>query len=565
MKALKEKRISLRSLWRRGLVILSLFALILAVGCSDSDESGTDGGGGGGGTVTNSGKAIIGLTILERPACEGEVQYEGALIKLDGIKVKVLYEDRTWDDISDPSRFYAYPTYYLNKEYGLDNYAVFLANNQALNISAALDFSANGIKNVKEFRWTNADKLTKQTYFSDDIIDLSGISLELKYDITAAHDQLYQRVQPLPKDWEYWEFSQFMDPDEPFIRLYLPRYDNNGDFSTAYGVAETKIPLPKGAIHYVKENEVEFDPAPTWPVKTYIFDSNVFSAGGVVGKDPTFVNMAERNALEQAWLGRIKADPDVRVKVSYTGTEETRTYTIPQIETMRVFTRSEGLSKYEKYSNPILKLTKAPAAPKQNYGNAADNKKGAFITFSYRGINMKSLQVPIYGQFLGIQALPATEDQEVVYDLVGTGEWPDARFMDNIITLAGKIKVIAKYALYTDKNEFGEKEVPFDGGAVTGTPPSYTTNPGVGIQGASYGIKLQDAIGVTGIPTWSAPSGSTTEGWITDNHTGLTLTKDASKKVTINFDIDPLVTGNSKNTSIPVSFIKVSQARTLNP
>ena len=39
MKALKEKRISLRSLWRRSLVILSLLALVF-VACGDGDGDG---------------------------------------------------------------------------------------------------------------------------------------------------------------------------------------------------------------------------------------------------------------------------------------------------------------------------------------------------------------------------------------------------------------------------------------------------------------------------------------------------------------------------------------------
>ena len=95
MKALKEKRVSLRSLFRRSLVILSLLALAFAMG-SCADTSGDSGGD----TpppppvapvaplVTL--KTVTGMTVLSHPYLPS---YEGAAVDLTGLKVLVFFED----------------------------------------------------------------------------------------------------------------------------------------------------------------------------------------------------------------------------------------------------------------------------------------------------------------------------------------------------------------------------------------------------------------------------------------------------------------------------------------
>ena len=81
MKALKEKRISLRSLWRRGLVILSLFALVFAsCGESSSSESGESSGG----------RRVTDIVFPEELTA---FQYFGQEIDLTGLKVQVFYSD----------------------------------------------------------------------------------------------------------------------------------------------------------------------------------------------------------------------------------------------------------------------------------------------------------------------------------------------------------------------------------------------------------------------------------------------------------------------------------------
>jgi hypothetical protein len=107
MKALKEKRVSLRSLLRRGLVILSLFALVFA-SCSDSDSGGdtpTEG--------TNPPEVITrtirSITILQQPQYES---FQGLPPNLEGLIAEVLWSDSTVPEVVyDHTKFTTVPGY----------------------------------------------------------------------------------------------------------------------------------------------------------------------------------------------------------------------------------------------------------------------------------------------------------------------------------------------------------------------------------------------------------------------------------------------------------------------
>jgi len=104
MKALKEKRISLRSLWRRGLVILSLFALVFA-SCGDSDSGSSDDG-------LKPGKVPIAIELLTTSI--STVSYEGQPVDLTGLKVLVRYSTDPKDNViltKDNTKFYTDPPY----------------------------------------------------------------------------------------------------------------------------------------------------------------------------------------------------------------------------------------------------------------------------------------------------------------------------------------------------------------------------------------------------------------------------------------------------------------------
>jgi len=97
MKALKEKRISLRSLWRRGLVILSLFALVFA-SCSDSDD--------GGAAATSGGPKPYSIEVITNPT---DSSYMGLPVELNGLKVLVRYTDGTVRVETDTTKFTTEP------------------------------------------------------------------------------------------------------------------------------------------------------------------------------------------------------------------------------------------------------------------------------------------------------------------------------------------------------------------------------------------------------------------------------------------------------------------------
>jgi len=127
MKALKEKRIGLRSLWRRGLVILSLFALVFA-SCDSTDDDNK--------TTTPPSEVWHGVSsiqIIQQPieayseavikgANDAELRtyysYEGLPLTMKGLKVLVRYSDiytsdrvLEWGALPADVTFDTYPPY----------------------------------------------------------------------------------------------------------------------------------------------------------------------------------------------------------------------------------------------------------------------------------------------------------------------------------------------------------------------------------------------------------------------------------------------------------------------
>jgi len=94
MKALKEKRINLRSLWRRSLVILSLLALVFAA-CGDSG-SGDDGG------------VVVPTNITVSGAVEN-ISYQGYPPDLTGFTFRVTYSDGKVQEFTDTRQFVIEP------------------------------------------------------------------------------------------------------------------------------------------------------------------------------------------------------------------------------------------------------------------------------------------------------------------------------------------------------------------------------------------------------------------------------------------------------------------------
>jgi len=93
MKALKEKRFSLRSLIRGGLVILSLFALVFAIGCntsSDPDPGPGPGPDNSNPTVAPTVPYAISISVEGKPS---NPSFQGLAPDLTGITVRVVWSN----------------------------------------------------------------------------------------------------------------------------------------------------------------------------------------------------------------------------------------------------------------------------------------------------------------------------------------------------------------------------------------------------------------------------------------------------------------------------------------
>ena len=168
MKALKEKRISLRSLWRRGLVILSLFALLFAVGCSDTADSNGGGGGGGDGPGTNGKPAdyVTYMRVVKHPT---NPSYQGAPAELYGLVVELTWNPESGKPVelyTDVTKFDIYPSTCLVPS---DDYPT------------TTDI-INGVSTTKKFTYSQPGQYTIQ--FTGGVSKASPVSVYIPY-VTA--------------------------------------------------------------------------------------------------------------------------------------------------------------------------------------------------------------------------------------------------------------------------------------------------------------------------------------------------------------------------------------------
>jgi len=103
MKALQAKRNSLRSFWRRSLVILSIVALAFAFGCSNETTT-TE-------TIIVPGdplmpRAAVAMRVLTSPS---NWSFQGNIPDLVGIRVELDYGGGETEIIDNPALFFTYP------------------------------------------------------------------------------------------------------------------------------------------------------------------------------------------------------------------------------------------------------------------------------------------------------------------------------------------------------------------------------------------------------------------------------------------------------------------------
>jgi len=208
---LKEKRNSLRSLWRRSLVILSILALVFAVACGSKTDPTVPPGPTEPtepGTPQPTAKVVTSINVIYDPTA---ISYAGIRPDLTGIKAEVWYSDNSFEIVTDPAQFIPEPAFLPLEAINLwpssttntFGATLFPAGNKPVQVrvfhvsggtasapvnlplvwgtSTSLnDTIANATANGDPIHFIGT--MTQQGYFEDDFPNFAGISAEARYE-----------------------------------------------------------------------------------------------------------------------------------------------------------------------------------------------------------------------------------------------------------------------------------------------------------------------------------------------------------------------------------------------
>ncbi|MDR1803622.1 MAG: hypothetical protein LBQ94_08450 [Treponema sp.] len=216
MKALKEKRISLRSLWRMGLVVLSVFALAFVfVACGDSEtgDNGTPGG-----PIVVTGPNPTSASVLEAPleGRGGARVLEGQKVNLAGIVLNVRYSDNTSKTITASENMTVKPSIYDAR---YTDYEVTYTEPGKRPVTVTISFT--NIRRILDLDITG--RLVTQEYLIDEMPDLKGIVVWGVYS-DSVNPPLSTAIPSWPNYLEGWANNFDYYSDEIPIDLSNPEY-----------------------------------------------------------------------------------------------------------------------------------------------------------------------------------------------------------------------------------------------------------------------------------------------------------------------------------------------------
>jgi hypothetical protein len=542
MKALKEKRISLRSLWRRGLVILSLFALVF-VSCGDSESSDSNNDTGTGG------KRVASIEVRTDPTA---TQYMGKPIDLTGLVVRVRYTDGLYDDIAyetDKGKFTTWPRVTTGAYYESTSGATVGKNLFKGLAKAVLYYTAGGqtfdttinlarvIGILREntpgydpdpitaypgtydrgLNVTGVGNMKTTEYRVDDTdIDWSGLKLEVNYE-----------------DGGTGELS-FRDVNWKIIPYYV---DGTGaSKKRADGTYPGYIFITVGRL-VIDENSI----VGPYTVEELLFNGSYPSGTnwnyeGITASVPlttvypvkedgiTFVSTPELNDFffwqantDKAWADRLIA-AGAELKITYAGIDNPRVISVEDLVRKEniwynynpgytwdpeYYEKGEPFGMFDFYVAPIGASVASSTSPYDKKANP-----NPAITIYYRGDNKLTLPVNVFTKLVSINAEPKTAG-EVEWDVTHSGRDNDIEYgTKNEKTLAALFNVTATYSAYNDTSKqskpltlaYGED---VSGGAVLG-------------RGAYYSV--------TGYPTYATGELDPTTGWKTGVTKAITFT-----------------------------------------
>jgi hypothetical protein len=429
MKALKEKRIGLRSLWRRGLVILSLFALVFA-SCNTSDDGDTS-------SSVVSGKTILEFRIRTQPTARN---YEGMQVDIGGIVIEARYADdwQTFKTVpmSDHSKFGVWPKYVQNSSYTANGGQYFLYTIQdGTQLYAIITITANNLMRSNTLTTgapsTNphtpstgsggtiqgdnpnyyADGLQlhldldryKKEYFVDDYPDFTGITLQGHY---VNND--YKDI-PLDHDMR-WEIR--------------PNYANNNNTGpgvlaiTVGGVGDSlyRPPVTSGPMTPPWPGDSGYAP-PTETdgnkgVTVFVPLEKVYQVNKIeLSKKPARTGLIyfERERGPNDWLsadGRSGYASDAEITVTYSnGAPNTKTFDM--VQAARQNTVWYNLNPIDNKTPITVRGIESTVKDLQGATTAWPSHKKPQITFYYRGYTV-ACDMPIFNKFDRIEVTPAS-------------------------------------------------------------------------------------------------------------------------------------------------------------
>jgi len=510
MKALKEKRVSLRSLFRRSLVILSLFALVFA-SCSDSGGDGTD-------VVTPGGPALMRVDIIKHPAqaaseaaangasaaeLETYLSYEGLPVNLKGLRAVARYSSGSQDDkilTPDNASFYTYPPYavgIIGTEFGgtptdliwkpMRQYDLMLdvggvptklgtvtipdvmpitrsttwrldGWNPSTGLGNGLPFDTND-----ETFWQQGLDLNfplSEEMYVDDYPDLSKAKLQGHY--------VNSKNKDIPVNW-----------NTPWV--LRPLYDNGNETGTGVFVLIVgENPLIANPLDFATE-AANLHPyvkaalgADLWPTTT----SGIVSADPGIYKSKSIEKMyhVKKNGIElldttlddffyweddtsQAWTNRLIAK-NAKVRITYSN-ESTKEFTVEHaVNNNKIWHNPAGAnSQFQEEPFGVYGISETAQRTSTTGSGllAHARNRDPKIRIDYRG-GVLDIKVPVFTRLVSIDITPKSGEQIMV----------DMRSRDNDVggmnatEFSKLVDVVATFSAYSDSTLQAKKTLKFD-------------------------------------------------------------------------------------------------------
>jgi hypothetical protein len=183
MKAFKVKRVSLRTLWRRSLVILSLLALVFAACGSSSDDNGN---GGNGPVVPPAGPTVVAINILRQPSV---VSWQGAPPDLTDLIAEITWSNGDVKIETDITKFTTTPGFCDDATYTSGTpfeFGLMVNGHPVISHQPLLIYEV-----VPAMQIQMTGKATRRDWYSDQRPDYSGMKLEIEYDYYDIQDSYY--------------------------------------------------------------------------------------------------------------------------------------------------------------------------------------------------------------------------------------------------------------------------------------------------------------------------------------------------------------------------------------